>query len=48
MLSGLGGVAVDEDGAVALLQERVKDRDTDAMWMLGLCCEYGRGIEQDI
>ena len=48
MLSGLGGVDVDEDGAVALLKERVKEGDTDAMWMLGLCCEYGRGIEQDI
>ena len=48
MLSGLGGVDVDEDGAVALLQERVKDRDTDAMWMLGICYEFGIGIEQDI
>ena len=48
MLSGLGGVDVDEDGAVALLQERVKDGDTDAMWMLGICYEFGIGIEQDI
>ena len=48
MLSGLGGVDVDEDDAVALLKERVKDRDTDAMWMLGICCEFGIGIEQDI
>ena len=47
MLSGLGGVDVDEDGAVALLEERVKDRDSDAMWMLGICYEFGRGIEQD-
>ena len=46
--SGLGGVDVDEDGAVALLEERVKEGDTDAMWMLGLCYEFGIGIEQDI
>ena len=48
MLSGLGGVDVDEDGAVTLLQERVKEGDTDSMWMLGICYEFGIGIEQDI
>ena len=47
-LSGRGGVEVDADGAVALLEERVKDGDCEAKWMLGLCCEYGIGIEQDI
>ena len=47
-LSGLGGAEVDEDGAVALLEERVKEGDGDAMWMLGVCCEFGIGIEQDI
>ena len=47
-LSGRGGVEVDRDGAVALLEERVKDRDYEAMWILGLCCEYGLGTEQDI
>ncbi len=47
-LSGLGGAEVDEDGAVALLEERVKDKDSDAMWMLGVCNECGIGIEQDI
>ena len=46
-LSGLGGIVVDEDEAVALLEERVKDHDSEAMWLLGLCCEYGRGIKQD-
>ena len=45
---GLGGVDIDEDGAVALLKERVKEGDTDAMWMLGTCYEFGIGIEQDI
>ena len=48
-LSGFGGADVDENGAVALLEEREKDGDDgDAMWMLGVCYEYGRGIEQDI
>ena len=47
-LSGLGGAEKDEDGAVALLKERVKDRDVEAMWMLGVCNEYGIGTEQDI
>ena len=47
-LSGCGGVDHDASGAVALLEERVKDKDSEAMWMLGLCCEYGMGIEQDI
>ena len=47
-LSGRGGAGVDEDEAVALLEECVKDRDCEAMWMLGLCCEFGIGIEQDI
>ena len=47
-LSGRGGVEVDADGAVTLLEERIKDSDCEAQWMLGLCCEYGIGIEQDI
>ena len=46
-LSGLGGAEVDADEAVVLLEERAKDRDCEAMWMLGLCCEHGMGIEQD-
>ena len=47
-LSGMGGAKVDVGGAVKLLEERVKEKDGEAMWMLGLCKEYGRGIEQDI
>ena len=47
-LSGYGGAEVDEDSAVILLEERVKDNDAEAMWMLGLCCEYGMGCEQDL
>ena len=46
-LSGRGGVEVDYEGAAALLEDCVKKGDSDAMWMLGLCCEYGKGIEQD-
>ena len=47
LLTGKGGAEVDEDRAVVLLEERVKDRDTEAMWMLGLCYEYGIGCEED-
>ena len=48
MLSGRGGAAVNAKGAVALLEERVKVGDAEAMWMLGVCSEFGIGIEQDI
>ena len=47
-LSGHAGVPIDEDNAVALLEERVKDKDPEAMWLLGLCYEYGLGCEQDL
>ena len=47
-LTGLGGVEVDEDEAVVLLEEGAKDGDSEAKWILGLCYEYGIGIEQDI
>ena len=47
-LSGRGGAEVDEDGAVAMLKECVGDKDSAAMWMLGLCYEYGIGCEPDI
>ena len=26
----------------------MKDKDAEAMWMLGLCYEYGRGCGQDL
>ena len=48
MLSGRGGAGVEAKGAVALLEERVKEGDAEAMWMLGVCSEFGIGIEQDI
>ena len=48
MLSGYGGADVDAKGAVVLLEERVKGKDAEAMWMLGVCNEFGIGIEQDI
>ena len=47
-LSGFGGAEKDKDGAVILLKERVEDKDVEAMWMLGLCYEYGIGCEQDL
>ena len=47
-LAGQGGSDFDAEGAIHLLNERVGDGDCNAMWMLGLCCEYGMGTEQDI
>ena len=47
-LSGYGYAEVDADEAVVLLEERVKDGDCEAKWMLGLCCEFGMGTEQNI
>ena len=47
-LCGCGGAEIDEEGAVALLEKRLEERDGEAMWMLGLCCEYGIGTKQDI
>ena len=38
----------DADVAVALLEEKVKDRDAEAMLVLGVCCEFGMGTEQDV
>ncbi len=45
LLSGYGGAQIDEDRAFDILNERVKDGDAEAMWMLGLCYEYGMGCE---
>ena len=47
-LSGRGGAEVDKNGAVAMLKECARAKDGDAMWMLGLCYEYGMGCEQDV
>ena len=47
-LSGDGSVDVDVDEAVALLEERVAEGDLEAMWMLGICNEFGIGTEQNI
>ena len=47
-LSGYCGAEVDAGKAVAMLEERVKEDDAEAVWMLGLCCEYGMGTEQDL
>ena len=48
LLSGLGGAENNEEKAVELLEERVKEKDSEAMWMLGVCCEFGVGMDQDI
>ena len=47
-LCGHGGATKDVDEAVILLEERVKAGDGEAMWMLGLCKEYGNGTVQDM
>ena len=47
MLEGSHGMARDADAAVALLEDKVKDGE-EAMWMLGVCCEFGLGTEQDV
>ena len=46
-LSGRGA-AIDRDGALALLKERAKKKDGEAMWILGICYEYGIGTMHDI
>ena len=48
MLEGSHEMARDAEAAVALLEEKVKDGDAEAMWMLGVCCEFGMGTEQDV
>ena len=41
-------MARDADGAVVVLQQQVDEhRDAQAMWLFGLCCEFGMGTEQD-
>ena len=47
MLEGSHGMARNTKAAVAVLEERVKDGDAEAMWMLGVCCEFGMGTAQD-
>lgn len=37
----------DAEEAVKLLEEQVCEGDSEAMWMLGLCKEFGMGTEQD-
>ena len=49
LLSGYGGAQIDEDRAFDILNERVaKDKDAEAMWMMGLCYEYGMGCETSV
>ena len=48
MLEGSHGVERDAETAVALLVVNAEDGDAEAMWMLGVCCEFGIGMEQDV
>ena len=48
MLEGRDGMARDADGGVVVLQQQVDEHhDAQAVWLLGLCCEYGMGTQQD-
>ena len=47
-LSGYEDTEKDPESAVELLEQSVKEGDVEAMWMLGLCCEYGIGIKQNV
>ena len=47
VLEGSHGTARDADEAVALLKKEVQHGNADAMWILGVCCEFGIGTEQD-
>ena len=48
LLEGSHGKARDAKAAVVLLEEKAKNNDSDAMWMLGVCCEFGMSTEQDV
>ena len=45
-LSGVGCGKIDDEDIAFL--EGVKDKDKKAMWLLGLCYEYGMGCQQDL
>ena len=47
-LGGHGSARKNVDEAVHLLEERAKAGDGEAMWMLGLCKEYGIGTKKDL
>ena len=47
-LTGRGGAEIDVKEAVALLTKCAEAGESEAMWMLGLCNEYGIGVEQDV
>ena len=48
LLEGSHGMARDAEAAMVLLEDKVKDGNTEAMWMLGVCSEFGIGTEQDV
>ena len=47
-LAGQGGVPLDPVGAIPLLKERAMQNDSDALWILGICSEYGIGCEKNL
>ena len=47
-LQGRGSAKMDKEGGYQLLEECVALEDSDAMWLLGICNEYGLGCKQNI
>lgn len=47
-LSGREGVEIDHAGALKILEERVEYGDSEAMWILGMCCDFGIGCEPNL
>ena len=48
ILAGREGNNCEQGNAITVLQERVNGEDSEAMWMLGICYEFGIGVEQSL
>ena len=48
LLEGDHSTKEDACTAVAMLDRLAKEGDSDAMWILGVCHEYGMGVAQDV
>ena len=48
MLTGMFDDEVDAEGAVSKLRKRADANDYNALWILGLCHEFGVGCEKNL
>ena len=48
MLEGSHGYVVDANKAVELLITKAREGDSDAMWILSYCFQFGIGVEKNI